>query len=65
MCRGYQGSQKQDAAAHWSAPALLPAGWQEVALQFKGITVEGFHNTSDRDAEVGGGGKALGAKRPS
>lgn len=30
-----------------------PGGWQQVALQFKGIAVEGFHNTPDRDAKVG------------
>lgn len=63
MCRGYQGAQKQDADA--VSLRTLPASWQQVALQFKGIAVEGFHNTPDRDAEVGGGGKALGARRPS
>lgn len=40
------------------------AGWQQVALQFKGVAVEGFHNTPDWDAKVGGGGEALGGRRP-
>lgn len=46
---GCQGAQTQGAAA----------------LQFKGIAVEGFHNTPDWDAKGSGGGKALGARRPS
>jgi len=42
----------------------LPGSWQQVAQHFKGIAAEGFHSTLDRDAKVGGSGKALGGRRP-
>lgn len=44
---GSQGAGKQDAAA------FPQPGWQQVALQFKGIAVEGLHITSLRDAPRG------------
>lgn len=47
VCRG---CSRSGSSGHWAGS---PSSWQQVALQFKGIAVEGFHNTPDRDAKVG------------